>query len=67
MKKQQKKLVLHRETLRTLGHDALRRVAGASELVSHCISDTFPGNCPRSWDGTCWSCDGQVCTATMTM
>ena len=67
MKKRQKKLELHRETLRKLSHGELRRVLGASgesECVSHCISDTFPGNCPASWNGSCFSCDGRQCTDT---
>ena len=65
MKKHKKKLVLHRETLRNLGHGELRRVPGGSgdsELVSHCISDTFPCNCPASWNGSCVTCPVHLCT-----
>ena len=68
MKKHPKKLVLHRETLRNLSHGELRRApggSGESELVSHCLSDTFPTHCPQSWNGTCITCDGRPCTATL--
>jgi hypothetical protein len=67
MKKQRQKLVLHRETLRKLSHGELRRVpggSGESECVSNCLSDTFPGNCPGSWNGSCFSCAGEYCTLT---
>ena len=67
MKKHQKKLVIHRETLRNLSHGELSGVpggSGESACVSNCLSDTFPGNCPGSWNGTCFSCDGRLCTDT---
>ena len=53
MKGSVKKLALNRETLRRLNQSDLRRVPGGtgeSECVSHCLSDGFPGNCPKSWD-----------------
>ncbi|HEX6901866.1 MAG TPA: class I lanthipeptide [Thermoanaerobaculia bacterium] len=70
MKKQLKKLVLHRETLGSLNPVQLRAVpglsgqseCGASQCVSYCVSDTFPGNCPHSWNGTCTNCTN--CTET---
>ena len=67
MKKQTKKLVLHRETLRSLNPAELRTVPGLSspsQCVSWCPSDTFPGNCPQSWNGTCTNCEN--CTLTET-
>lgn len=56
-----KKLTVHRETLRNLSQSSLRTVVGAtgeSECVSYCISDTFPGNCPKTWN-----CDTNGCTS----
>lgn len=53
MKKGVKKLALNRETLRRLDQGDLRRAggeSGESQCVSHCVSDTFPGNCPKSWN-----------------
>jgi len=66
MKKQTKKLVLHRETLGTLNPTELRTAPGLSapsEVISFCVSDTFPGNCPQSWNGTCTNCTN--CTLTV--
>ena len=68
MKRHRGKLVLHRETLRKLSHGELRNVpggTGASEAVSFCISDGFPGNCPNSWDGACFSLHVRNCTELM--
>jgi len=68
MKKQGKKLAIHRETLRILGNGELRLPAGLtgpSEVISYCASDGFPGNCRTSWDGSCQATCVGPCTFTV--
>ena len=60
MKKQVKKLVLAKETLRELGAFTLGKVAGGSALPQfHCGPDTYDNSChiclpePISYDTNC--------------
>lgn len=62
MKKRNRRLSLHRETVRNLGGDDLRRIVGGDttancEEASHCACpDTLP---PSACFGSC-SCSGTI-------